>query len=261
MVIGIPITRVCHAFQLCFKPAEYAHKMSVRDLIQQWDVVSGSSLNGVEANQLLREAGIHVTDAIAARSPDEAAAAARDLGFPFHLSPLSRERFPAQADGVTQVATSEADVQHAYQAVLNASRAWNPGAAVDGVLLKCIPRPGVEMTVAVEQDVLFGPVLSFGFGRMAMDIWDDVAYRIVPITDKDARLIIKEPKASTLLQGYGALEAPKVALVERLLLQVSDLVESTPEILEMELDPVYSYRDEIVVAGARIALRNPDADK
>lgn len=235
--------------------------MSVRDLIQKWDVASGLSLNGVEANHLLREAGIHVADAVVARSPDEAAAAARDLGFPFHLSPLSRERFPAQADGVTQVATSEADVQHAYQAVLNASRAWNPGAAVDGVLLKRVPRPGVEMTVAVECDDLFGPVLSFGFGRMAIDIWDDVAYRIIPITDKDARLIIKEPKGSTLLQGYGALEAPNVALVERLLLQVSDLVETTPEVLEMELDPVYSYRDEIVVAGARILLGNPDADK
>ena len=124
-----------------------------------------------------------------------------------------------------------------------------------------VPRPGVEMTVAVERDDLFGPVLSFGFGRMAIDIWDDVAYRILPITDKDARLIIREPKASALLQGYGALEAPNVALLERLLLRVSDLVENTPEVLEMELDPVYSYRDEIVVAGARILLGNPDADK
>jgi len=242
-------------------PAGYGDIMSVRDLIQHWDVVPGLSLNGVEANQLLYEAGIHVADAVAVYSPGEAAAAAGDLGFPFYLSPLSRERFPAQANGVTQVAASEADVQHAYQAVLDASRAWSPGAAVDGVLLKRVPRPGVEMTVVVEWDDLFGPVLSFGFGRMAIDIWDDVAYRILPITDKDARLIIREPKASTLLQGYGALEAPNVALLERLLLQVSDLVEKAPELLEMELDPVYSYRDEIVVAGACILLGNPDADK
>ncbi len=235
--------------------------MSVRDLIQQWDVSPGLSLNGVESNQFLREAGIPVADAVAALSLDEAVAVARDLGFPFRFSPLSRERFPAQAEGTTQVATSEADVQNAYQAVLDASRAWDPGVTVDGVLLKRVSRPGVEMTVAVERDDLFGPVLSFGFGRMALDIWDDVAYRLVPLTDKDARLIIQEPKASTLLQGYGSLEAPKVALVERLLLQVSDLVESTPEVWEMELDPVYSYRDEIIVAGARVVLHHPDADK
>ena len=233
--------------------------MSVRDLIQQWDVASGLFLNGVEANQLLREAGIQVADVFAAHSLDEAAAAATDLGLPVQLSPLSRERFPVQGNGVARVATSESDVRQAYQAVLDAARAWNPQATVDGVLIKRVSRPGVEITVAVERDDLFGPVLSFGFGRMAMDIWDDIAYRIVPLTEKDARLMLKEPKASTLLQGYGILEAPKVSLVEQLLLKVSDLVENTTEIWEMDLDPVYSYRDEIVVAGARIVLRSPDS--
>ena len=232
--------------------------MSIRDLIQQWDVVSGMTLNAVEANQLLREAGIQVADVLAAHSLDEATAAAGDLGLPVEISPLSRDRFPSQHDGVARVATSESDVHLAYQAVLDAARAWNPQAAVDGVLVKRVSRPGVEIAVAVERDDLFGPVLSFGFGRMAMDVWDDVAYRIVPLTEKDARLMLKEPKASTLLEGYGTLEAPEVSLVEKLLLQVSDLVENTAEVWEIDLDPVYSYDDEIVVAGARIVLRSSD---
>ena len=168
---------------------------------------------------------------------------------------------PSQDDGVAHVATSESGVRLAYQAALDAARAWSPQAAVDGVLVTRVSRPGVQITVAVERDDLFGPVLSFGFGRKAMDIWDDVAYRIVPLTEKDARLMLREPKASTLLQGYGTLEAPKVSLLEQLLLQVSDLVENTAEVWEMDLDPVYSYRDEIVVAAARIVLRVPTSAK
>ena len=232
--------------------------MSVRDLIQQWNVVSDLTLNAAEANQLLREAGIQVVDVFAAYSRDEAAAAAGDLGLPVQISPLSRDRFPSQDNGAVHVATSESGVRRAYQEVLDAARAWNPRATVDGVLVKRVPPPGVEITVAVERDDLFGPVLAFAFGRMAVDIWDDVAYRIVPLTEKDARLMLKEPKASTLLQGYGTLEAPRVSLLEKLLLQVSDLVENTAEVWEMELDPVYSYRDEIVVAGARIVLLSPN---
>ena len=231
--------------------------MSVRGLIQQWDVVSDLALSAMEANQLLRAAGIQVADVFAAHSLDEATAAARDLGLPVQVSALSQDRVPSQDDGVAHVATSESGVRLAYQAALDAARAWSPQAAVDGVLVTRVSRPGVQITVAVERDDLFGPVLSFGFGRKAMDIWDDVAYRIVPLTEKDARLMLREPKASTLLQGYGTLEAPKVSLLEQLLLQVSDLVENTAEVWEMDLDPVYSYRDEIVVAAARIVLRVP----
>ena len=230
------------------------------ELIQQWNVVSDVTLNALEANQLLREAGIQVADAFAAYSLDEATATAADLGLPVQISPLSRERFPSQSNGVARLATSESGVRLAYEAVLDAALVWDPQAAASGVLVRRVSPPGVEIALAVVQDDLFGPVLTFGFGRMAIDIWDDVAYRILPLAAKDARLMPEEPRARALLRGYGTLEPPKASLLEKLLQQVSDLVEDTAEVWEMDLDPVYAYRDEIVVAGARIVLRNPNID-
>ena len=117
------------------------------------------------------------------------------------------------------------------------------------------PLPGVEVIVRLHQDLLFGPVLSFGYGKMAVEVWEDVAYRIVPLNGKDARLMIREPKGSRLLQGYGALPVPGASLLEEMLLKVSGLVHENPEIESLELFPVYAYREQVLVSEARIELK------
>ena len=71
--------------------------------------------------------------------------------------------------------------------------------------------------------------------------------------------MIREPKGHRLLQGYGALEAPNAALIEQTLLKVSELAQNVPELHELELDPVYAYRDSVAVLDARVELRRQGA--
>ncbi|MBI2172091.1 MAG: acetate--CoA ligase family protein [Chloroflexi bacterium] len=116
-------------------------------------------------------------------------------------------------------------------------------------------RPGIELRIALEQDPIFGPVIAFSYGRMAMDVWEDVAYRIVPLTPKDARLIVGEPKAaSRLLGGYGSAKAPDAARIAQAILKLSELAQANPEIAEIDLDPVLALPDGLVAKGARITL-------
>jgi acetyl-CoA synthetase (ADP-forming) len=114
--------------------------------------------------------------------------------------------------------------------------------------------PGIELRIALEQDPLFGPVVSFGFGRLAVDVWEDVTYRVVPLTPKDSKLMVREPKGRRLLEGYRSLEAPDVSLIEQTLLRLSGLAEQFPQLREVDLDPVYAYPDHVVVAGVRVEL-------
>ena len=158
--------------------------MGVRELIQRWDIASGLHLTGVEARQLLQEAGIRVVE------QDE------------------------------------------------------------------VMRPGVELRIVVEQDPMFGPVIAFSYGRMAMEVWEDVAYRILPITEKDAHLMVREPKGQRLLQGYGVLDAPNASLIETTLLKLSEMVGQAPEVVGIELDPIFAYSDDLVVQNASIELRS-----
>ncbi|MBI4340115.1 MAG: acetate--CoA ligase family protein [Chloroflexi bacterium] len=121
-----------------------------------------------------------------------------------------------------------------------------------------VQRPGIELRLSLEQDPLFGPVVVFSYGRMAMDIWDDVAYRVVPLTPGDARLMVQEPRAAArLLGGYGPSRAPDTAAIEKALLVLSRLAEEHPQISEVELDPVFAYPDGLVARSARVVLRAP----
>ena len=224
--------------------------MSVKGLIQQWDISSGLVLTDPESKELLREVGIPVAETRAVTSADEAVSAARASDFPVLLRPVSRQRL--LLDGGAPL-SSEADLRNTFPTLLAQAKSWDAG--VESLSVSKAPPPGVEVIVRLHQDLLFGPVLSFGYGKMAVEVWEDVAYRIVPLTGKDAKLMIREPKGSRLLQGYEALPAPRASLLEEILLKVSGLVQENPEIENMELFPVYAYREQVLVAEARIELK------
>ena len=227
-------------------------QMSVKGLIQQWDISSGLVLTDPESKELLREAGIPAVETKPVTTADEAVSAASASDFPVLLRPVSRQRLllDGRADAPL---SSEADVRRAFPVLLAQAKSWDAG--VEALSVSKAPPPGVEVIVRLHHDLLFGPVLSFGYGKMAVEVWEDVAYRIVPLTGKDARLMIREPKGSRLLQGYEALPAPGASHLEELLLKVSGLVHENRQIEKLELFPVYAYREQVLVAEARIELK------
>ena len=120
------------------------------------------------------------------------------------------------------------------------------------------PGNGVELRITIEQDPVLGPVMAVGFGRMAMEVWEDIAYRVVPLAKKDARPMLNELKgARRLFAGYRQMEAVNVSQVEDLLLAVSGFVTRTPQVHTMELSPVYGTRAGVAIRDARIELRTP----
>ena len=124
------------------------------------------------------------------------------------------------------------------------------------------PSAAVELRITVELDTVLGPVMAVGFGRMAMEIWDDVAYRVIPLAKKDPRPMLRELKgARRLLVGYRQMETVNASAVEGLLLAVSDFVARTPQVHEMDLSPVYGTRAGVTIHDARIELRAPKEDR
>lgn len=112
-------------------------------------------------------------------------------------------------------------------------------------------RAGVELYLSLERDPLFGPIIAFGYGRMGAEVWDDVTYRVVPLTPRDAHEIVQEPRAAhALLQGYRTLKAPDRSAIEDAVLALSRLAERRPEVQRLTLWPAYAYADGVVVKAA-----------
>jgi acyl-CoA synthetase (NDP forming) len=204
-----------------------------------------------ESKAALERLGIRTTGARVARSEQEAVDIYRSFrGQPVVLKILSPQIVhKSDLGGVRLNLKTEEEVQRAYQEMAASFR----DSGVVGISVQEMAGPGIEVIIGVAQDPTFGPVLMFGLGGIFVEVLKDVSFRSIPISEADALEMIREVKGSTLLQGYRGRSADIPAL-QRLLLQISQMVQENPEIREMDLNPVILYPQGYRVADARIIL-------
>ncbi len=225
------------------------------DVIEQARSDGRTLLNEVESKQLLESAGIATSGARLARTADDAAQVAAELGFPAVIKVLSPDiAHKSDVGGVAlDLADSEA-VRGAFERMLERVRAAQPQARIDGVSVQRQARPGTEVIVGVTRDPQFGPVVMFGLGGVLVEVLRDVAFRLVPLGPRDAREIIREIRGFPVLEGYRGSPAADLGALEDLLLAVSRFVEAHPEIEELDLNPVFAYPDGAVAVDARVIV-------
>jgi acyl-CoA synthetase (NDP forming) len=131
-------------------------------------------------------------------------------------------------------------VSDAWDRIMSSVRDVRPGAAIDGLLLEQMAKPGgIEVLVGVHRDDVFGPMITFGLGGIYVEILKDVARRLLPLNRIQAQQMIREIRSYSLLEGIRAQQPADVDALVDLLLRVSDFVSEAPDIQEVELNPVW----------------------
>jgi acyl-CoA synthetase (NDP forming) len=113
---------------------------------------------------------------------------------------------------------------------------------------------GLEMAVGAFRDAQFGPVVMFGLGGTAVEALADVAFRLAPVDEVEARAMLGELRAHRLLgalRGRGPRDTDAAVDV---IVRVSELVADLDEIAELDLNPVFLLERGIAVADARAVL-------
>ncbi|WP_447974739.1 bifunctional acetate--CoA ligase family protein/GNAT family N-acetyltransferase [Nitrospira sp. Kam-Ns4a] len=195
-----------------------------------------------------------------ATTADEAAALARRIGFPVALKLASRMLVhKTEIGGVRLHLTDEAAVRRAFEDLRDRLARDGRLDVMDGVLVQPMVSGGVEVMMGVVQDPLFGPLIAFGLGGIHVEILGDVAFRVTPLTDRDASEMVRSIKGFRLLEGYRGHPPADVAAIEELLLRLSRLVEELPEIVELDLNPVFALPPGrgCCIADARIKVAPP----
>jgi acyl-CoA synthetase (NDP forming) len=214
-----------------------------------------TSLTELESKQILREAGINTTEIRLARTKEEAVAYSRDFGFPVVLKIVSPDILhKTDIGGVKLNLNNEADVGNAYDEIISAAQKHEPSANIQGVSVQPMVRPATEVIIGMNKDPQFGPVLMFGLGGILVEVLKDVSFRIVPLTRRDASEMIREIKGYPILEGYRGQEPADIAILEELLLKVSEFVENREEIKELDINPIFAYRDHALAIDARVIL-------
>ncbi|MFC2060411.1 acetate--CoA ligase family protein [Chloroflexota bacterium] len=212
-------------------------------------------LTEIEAKELLKQAGINVVDTKLATSKEETISISKQFGFPVALKIASPDVIhKSDAGGVKLGLKTSKQAGIAYDDIIKAISEKYPQAMIQGVSVQKMARPGVEVIIGMSKDAQFGPVLMFGLGGILVEILKDVSFRIVPLTRRDAREMIREIKGYPLLEGYRGQEPVDVLNLEELLLKISNFVEQNPEVKELDLNPIFAYSDGAVAVDARIIL-------
>jgi len=214
-----------------------------------------TTLTEIESKQLLASLGIPTTDTRLAPSREDAMAVSREVGYPCVLKVSSPDiTHKSDAGGVKVGLADETQVAEAFDAIMASCRAKYPEATIDGVTVQDMAPPGLEVIVGMATDPQFGPVLMFGLGGVWVEVLKDVSFRLVPLTREDARAAITEIRSARLLEGFRGSDPVDVTALEDILLRVSEFVAATPEVREMDLNPIFAYPDGAVAVDARVIL-------
>ncbi|MFE2052327.1 GNAT family N-acetyltransferase [Streptomyces sp. NPDC059459] len=216
----------------------------------------GLTLDTEETCALLGRYGIRVHRAMPAPTPDDAAAAARTLGYPVALKATAPHlRHRADLGGVRLDLADEEQLRRAYAEL---TELFGTPAELRPVVQGMAPR-GVDTVVRAVIDPAAGAALSFGLAGAATQLLGDMAHRLIPVTDREAGSLIRSIRTAPLLFGWRGSAPVDSAALEELLLRVSRLVDDHPEVVAVTLEPVVVAPRGLSVLSASVRLAPPPA--
>ena len=212
-------------------------------------------LTEIEAKQILGEAGISCTPTVLATTKEQAVSISEEIGYPVVLKISSVDiTHKSDSGGVKVNLASREAVEQAYDEIMKSCRAYAPEANIEGVAVQSMAKVGTEIIMGMIKDASFGPVVMFGLGGVLVEVLKDVSFRIVPIEKGDAEEMTSEIQGKKLLEGYRGQDPADVPCLQDMLVKLSDFVNETPGIEEIDMNPVFAYKDGAVVVDARIIL-------
>jgi len=206
-----------------------------------------------DAVSWLEEYGIAYPDHCFVKTMDEAITAAEKIGYPVVLKVVSSQ-VPHKSDsGGVRVNIKDAEkLQTQFKAIKECVAKAVPDAKIEGMMVCKHAEDGLELIVGGIQDPVFGPTIMVGLGGIFTEVLKDVAFRVAPISPRDASQMIRELKGFDLLTGARGSKKCDIHGLERLLIQVSHMICINPEIQELDLNPVRIYEKGLLALDARI---------
>ncbi|WP_211225354.1 acetate--CoA ligase family protein [Maridesulfovibrio zosterae] len=229
---------------------------SVRTVIDTALRSGRSELVEFQARDIVTASGLPSPESDLARSSDEAAAIADQLGYPVVIKIVSPEIIhKSDVDGVRLNLNSAEEVKAAFWEITARTQRLRPDVYIAGCLVQQMASSGSrEVVIGFRRDDQFGPLLKFGLGGVYVEILKDISYRLAPLSVEDAGEMVREIRSYMLLKGVKGGEPVDFEAITDVLIRMSCLAEDFPEIYEAEFNPVLVSSDEALVADAKMIV-------
>ncbi len=210
-----------------------------------------------EAAEMMAKAGIPAAAAPLARDPEEAVSLARQFGYPVALKIAS----PALAHktdigGVLLGLETDDEVRQVFKEMMDGAKLFDKAVRIDGATVSPMAKPGgLEVILGTVTDPQYGPTLMFGLGGVTTEIYQDVAFCILPADDAELKDLMQRIKGHPLLTGYRGQPPRDTEALLAAMKALARFAGKHPEIDQIELNPLLLYERGLFAVDVRIFSR------
>lgn len=209
------------------------------------------------AKRVLGEAGLPMLPEVLCASAEDAIQAAHSMGYPV-VAKISSPDIPHKTEiGGVMLNLQDGDaVRNAHATLLQRARSAVPDARIDGVLIAPMLKGGIETIIGVHMDPTFGPMVMYGAGGTAVELYRDVAFASAPLDTDRARSLLGQVRSTALLRGWrGAPVADEAALVDALCRLSQFALDHADELESIDINPLVVREQGAFCLDAVIAKR------
>ena len=230
-------------------------KDSVRQILDHVRADKRTSLTAPEGKLVCDAYGIPVPKEGVAKSAAEAATMAASMGFPVVMKIVSPDILhKTEAGGVIVGVANAADAEAAYATILANAKNYKADAKIEGIQVQQMLKGGTEVIVGSITDGSFGKLVAFGLGGVLVEVLKDITFRLAPATSSDAHSMLDGIQAAEMLNGVRGGDAVNRDALADVIVKVSQLVSDFPEIIELDLNPVFATKADAIAADVRIVV-------
>jgi len=215
-----------------------------------------------ESIDVLDAYGIRVCKSGFATNEEEAISIGNSIGYPVVMKMTSKTTsHKTDVGGVRVNIQSEEQLRAEYQDLIAKLEERGLLDGLEGVIIQEMVKGNREMVCGIATDPQYGPMMMFGLGGVFIEVMKDVTFRIAPLTDIDAKEMIKSVKAYKLLEGARGTTPAQMDQIEETLLRLSQLVSDFKFIDELDINPllISEKTGEGIAVDGRIKVRLEEA--
>lgn len=219
---------------------------------------ASAALSEGQSKRLLASYGIPVTQEVLVNSVDEAVEAASRIGYPVVLKADSAEILHKTEAGVVRLNLRDADsVRTAYAEIMSTAESLANRPRLNGILVQKMIESGAELLIGAGKDPQFGPMITCGFGGIAVEITADVSTALAPVDQTQAQVMIGSLKGCRLLTGYRNMPALDVDALADMVCRVSELIaDLRDDVHEIDVNPVILGTAGGIAVDALVVRKN-----
>lgn len=236
------------------------HRRRTERIITRSQRVGQLNLSEVKSKAILKAYGFRIPEGHIASSADEAVEIGSRIGYPLAMKIVSPDVIhKSDLGGVKLDVANSQQVRDGYDLMMLRISERVPGARIEGIYVEKMLDRGLEVILGMHRDPQFGPMLMFGLGGIFVEVMDDVAFHLAPITYDEAMQMLLATRSYEMLEGkrgHAEIDTHAVAVG---LQRISQLTTDFPQIQELDINPfiVGEMGFEPVVADARMRLSEP----